>query len=285
MHILTRTVEISSKFEKKDFLFASDLHIGSGFLDEERLDSDLREALKREARININGDVFDGHNHKHKYYRPGSMHPRLEQSTKPYNTALDMAVERLAPVAHLIDGLGTGNHDDNMAKWNGVDMVDLLIGELNRHHGANIEYMGYSGWLVYRFSHSTSQQSLKIQYHHGAGGAAPVTKGAISFARADMWIDDADIVWRGHNHQLQAGRSVRQGLDRDNRVREYSRLAVRSGSYLTTYSMQDEADRKKRGRVASYGEDWDCAPLPKGGVFMTARYDKSASQIDFRAEI
>jgi hypothetical protein len=275
LHVIKREFDAN---QGRTFFLCSDLHIGSAYVDENRLKEDLERARRLNAPIAINGDVFDGHNHKHKYYRPGSMHPRMEVSGNPYNVALDIAVETLAPYADLIVGIGCGNHDDNVAKWNGVDLIPLLIGELNRHHGANIEYMGYAGWLCLDLKATkTATRSLKINYHHGAGGAAPVTKGAITFQRADAWIDGADVLWRGHNHQIQSGKVRIQRVNRKGDIEHYDRLHIRSGSYLDTYRQQKDL---KNGRMASYAEDWDTAPLPKGGVFLEAVPNANAARMD-----
>jgi hypothetical protein len=287
LHVVTHEIVVKAKQEGVNIFLGSDFHFGSAYLDEERLKQDLDRAVRLNAPIAINGDLFDGHNHKHKHYRPGSMHPRLEASANPYNAALDIAVETLSPYAKQIIGIGCGNHDDNVAKWNGVDLIPLLIGILNREHGGNIQYMGYAGWLVFNLKYGTSCKPVKVNYHHGAGGSAPVTKGAITFSRADMWLDGADVIWRGHNHQVQTGKARVQRLNARYEIEHYDRLHIRSGSYLDTYRQQKDLTN---GRMASYAEDWDSAPLPKGGVFLNAVYDdhaasKGIDSLTLRAEI
>ena len=55
----------------------------------------------------------------------------------------------------------------------------------------------------------SSVQRFKIWYHHGVGGASPVTKGFIDFNRA-VYANEADCYWMGHKHTS----SIDPGIER-----------------------------------------------------------------------
>lgn len=249
----------------------SDLHIGAQYTQIPLIKKDLERARSLNARINLNGDVFDLILvQDKKRFRMNALPERLFRAgDNLINESIRWAAEILGPYADLIDMIGVGNHDDAAAKHHSVDLVTILVDLLNSEHKTQISYGGYAGWLNYRFLMPVAQRcSYKIQYHHGAGGGSPVTKGMAAFQRASSWIENADCIWRGHLHTKNVDRSVIQALDNDGVVRHRDVLNVRSASYMYTYAQQSSSDALRHGRRANYAADWDMAPLPTGGVFL-----------------
>jgi predicted phosphodiesterase len=254
----------------------SDLHIGGLHVDYELIEKELSDAKKRGAKILINGDVFDAIlPGDRKRYRANNLHPRL------YNAGDDMlgesirwAYELLLPYRDDIIMIGDGNHDDAVARYHHIEPVKQLIVMLNGTNG-KIQYGGYHGFIHIQMRPFTRQYigHYVIHYHHGAGGAAPVTKGAITFSRAAMWIEGADAIWRGHTHQRQAGRDSKvtfvKGNCIENRVLTRDVLTLRTGSYINTYEGTTSEELLKTGRRDSYAALWDCPTLPKGGLMLT----------------
>jgi UDP-2,3-diacylglucosamine pyrophosphatase LpxH len=268
-----RTVESGSEFKLQ---LMSDLHIGSAYTQYDLIKRDLERARKENARIAINGDVFDLITPSDKKrFRLKDLPPRLyEAGDNLINEAIRWAAEILGPYADLIDVIGVGNHDDHAAKHHAADPVSALIWVLNERHKTDIQHGGYCGWLNYRFVlRGAERKSYKVQYHHGSGGAAPVTKGMATFHRASAWIQNADCVWRGHTHHRNVDKSVVQELTDHGRIKHREILNVRTGAYMFTYSGQSSADALLRGRRSNYAEDWDSAPLPTGGVLVTLRFE------------
>ena len=255
----------------------SDLHIGGMHVDYDLINQELADAKKRGAKILINGDVFDAVlPGDRKRYRPNNLHPRLYSAGDDMiGESIRWAYEILMPYRDDIIMIGDGNHDDAVARYHHIEPVKHLIVMLNGLDG-KIQYGGYHGFIhvqMQPFTH-THYGHYVIHYHHGAGGAAPVTKGAITFSRAAMWIEGADAIWRGHTHHRQAGRDNKVSFNKsisnpENRVTTRDVLTLRTGSYFDTYAGTTSEQLLKHGRKDSYAALWDCPSLPKGGLVLT----------------
>ena len=255
----------------------SDLHIGGLHVDYKLIDKELADAKKRGAKILINGDVFDAVlPGDRKRYRANNLHPRLyEAGDDMLGESIRWAYEILAPYKDDIIMIGDGNHDDAVARYHHIEPVKHLVVMLNGADG-KIQYGGYHGFIHVQlrpFS-DTHYGQYVIHYHHGAGGAAPVTKGAITFSRAAMWIEGADAIWRGHTHHRQAGRDNKITFNKsvvvpENRVMTRDVLTLRTGSYFDTYVGTTSEQLLKHGRKDSYAALWDSPTLPKGGLMLT----------------
>jgi UDP-2,3-diacylglucosamine pyrophosphatase LpxH len=255
----------------------SDLHIGGLHVDYKLIEKELADAKKRGAKILINGDVFDAIlPGDRKRYRANNLHPRLyDAGDDMLGESIRWAYEILAPYKDDIIMIGDGNHDDAVARYHHIEPVKHLIVMLNGADG-KIQYGGYHGFIHVQlrpFS-DTHYGHYVIHYHHGAGGAAPVTKGAITFSRAAMWIEGADAIWRGHTHHRQAGRDNKVTFNKsvvvpENRVMTRDVLTLRTGSYFDTYVGTTSEQLLKHGRRDSYAALWDSPTLPKGGLMLT----------------
>jgi len=255
----------------------SDLHIGGLHVDYKLIDKELADAKKRGAKILINGDVFDAVlPGDRKRYRANNLHPRLyEAGDDMLGESIRWAYEILAPYKDDIIMIGDGNHDDAVARYHHIEPVKHLVVMLNGADG-NIQYGGYHGFIHIQLQPFTDSHygHYVIHYHHGAGGAAPVTKGAITFSRAAMWIEGADAIWRGHTHHRQAGRDNKITFNKsvvvpENRVMTRDVLTLRTGSYFDTYVGTTSEQLLKHGRKDSYAALWDSPTLPKGGLMLT----------------
>lgn len=264
-------------------MLMSDLHLGSAFVYEKAILRDLELARTHNARISINGDVFDlVIPSDKKRFKADALAPRFQGRPDVLNAVLDYAVELLAPYVDLIDMIGVGNHETAVEKYGGIDLVSQLVTLLNHQHGGNIQYGGYCGWLLYYPPKPTSHYigTVAIQYHHGAGGASPVTKGMGMFSRASSYIEGANIIWRGHQHHRTVDTDVVEVCNVVNgTIAHRRRYRVMTGSYLLTYVEQTSADALKNGRKASYAADWGCAPQDKGGILLRAEATKHGAEI------
>lgn len=255
-------------------MMMSDLHIGALHNDYKRIEQDLKRAKDEGALIAINGDVFDmilpG---DRKRYRSNNLHPRMfSAGDDMIGESIRWAVEILEPYKDRIIMIGDGNHDDAVARFHHIEPVKQLVIMLNGKNG-KIKYGGYHGWIHFIMQNGEDRGHYVINYHHGAGGAAPVTKGAITFSRANMWIEGADAVWRGHTHTLQAGRDAKIGFNimarsPETRIKHRTVLTIRTGSYMDTYAGTTSEELLKNGRKDSYGAIQDYGALPKGGMML-----------------
>lgn len=253
----------------------SDLHIGARNVDYALIKEELETAKKNKDRILLNGDVFDMILiQDQKRFRADVLHPRLASKPHLVDAAVDWGAEILMPYADLIDMIGVGNHEESIVKHHGSDVIKSLIEKLRRGQKDSthlIHYGGYCGFIDYRFraiyKDGTRGNGLRyvVFYHHGSGGAAPVTKGMIDFSRKQWAI--CNCIWMGHKHNRllseihtvscpQAGHtptitSVRQ---------------IMTGAYFNTYQGQSQNSLQEHGRVTNYAADMGLSPQGKGGA-------------------
>lgn len=262
----------------------SDLHIGAANTDYKLITRERDDAIEHQDRILINGDLFDLILPKdHKRYTPEAVHPRIQGTSMQVNAVVDWAVELLSPAAHLIDMLGVGNHETAVMKYHAVDPVMMVMYKLEEHARKTvpnhfINYGGYTGFVDYRLRCTTGGRSggecgsrLVIYYHHGSGGAAPVTKGLIDFNRRDTFID-SDIIWMGHKHnrltvavEKLSCPEIGDGL----KIKEVRHIMT--GAYFNTYVNQTQASIREHGRRSNYAADAGFAPQGKGGARVLVR--------------
>ena len=266
-------------------MLMSDLHIGSANCREEIIRRDLEQAEALDADIHINGDVFDAIlPSDKKRYNPTALASWAQGRANVVDAAIDRAMGLLGPFAGRIRMIGVGNHETAVEKHHGSDPVALLVNFMNREHGTAIEYGGYCGWLLYRFR--TEGEGLggqwrrfSIHYHHGSGGASPITKGLIQHSRKTTWVEGADVIWMGHTHHRNVDTSVAQFVNRAGHLEHRRRLHVTTGSYLTTYEQQSGKDALANGRKASYASDWGVAPQDKGGILLSVTFRRDGLEM------
>lgn len=253
----------------------SDLHIGAAHVDYALIKEELDDAAWNQDRILLNGDVFDMILPKDtKRYKPSTVHPRIARRDDQVDAAVDWGVELLGPVAHLIDMIGTGNHEAVITHYHSTDPILRLLVRLEmiakeRDPEHVIHYGGYTGFVDYRLRARTKGKGGSrwvLYYHHGSGGAAPVTKGLIDFNRKDVFID-ADMIWMGHrHHRLQVAveklRCPQLGDEPD--VRSVRHL--QTGAYFQTYRGQSQSSVRQHGRISNYAADMGLAPGGRGGA-------------------
>lgn len=271
---------------------ASDHQIGAEDTDYDYIDTELQMAVARNDRLCFNGDLFDAiFPSDKKRFRPSVLHPSLQGRDDVADAAVDMAYRIFAPYAEYIDVIGVGNHDDSNVKYHHSDLVMQLVKRLNTmlenknsHH--RISYGGYCGFIAYLFfSGGKCIDSLRIQYHHGSGGAAPVTKGMIDFNRSDVWIEEADIIWKGHKHNKLYYKDQVVSLSPDGQTyTKRSRLHVLTGAYGKHYEPQDQTSVLESGRKASFVEDRFMSPQGLGGFRIVFRIENGCRMIRLEDE-
>lgn len=279
----------------------SDLHIGAAHVDYRKIKHELAEAKRHGDRININGDVFDMVLVKDaKRFTPGVLHPKLRGRGDIINKAVEWAAEMLLPYVNQIDMIGIGNHESSVEKYHNIDVVKMLIYELNKHKADEhtIHYGGYTGFISYSFSAQKEDGGVQmaranqprvrpfvVYYHHGSGGAAPVTKGMIDFNRKDTAFD-ADVLWMGHKHNRWAGHVQRVScpLTGHNVVVRDVRH-VMTGAYFRTYEGQTQESLWKHGRVSNYAADAGMAPGGMGGARVLVSRSSNHQPISLRVRV
>lgn len=270
----------------------SDLHIGAAHVDYKLIQREIARAAEEGDRVLINGDLLDLILPKdHKRYDPTAIHPRLANRTDIINAAVTWAVELFAPVCSQIDMIGVGNHETAVTKWHSVDPTLLVVYELEKLAKEKIpehvvHYGGYTGFVDYRFRDGYERKKgvtggggtrWVLYYHHGFGGAAPVTKGMIDFNRKDTFID-ADLLWMGHKHNRWTGTVEKLSCPQQGEQPNTKEVRhVMTGAYFNTYVGQSQESVRKHGRRSNYAADAGMAPQGRGGARVTLKFGRGLS--------
>lgn len=206
----------------------SDLHIGSATCDEAAIRRDIATAKRNEDRILLNGDLFDAIIAGDKRYSPSSISPRFAGRDDLIDAVVTHAAELLSPVAHLIDFIGTGNHEATILRRGGTQLIQRLADALNRPHVT----AGAAAFIEYRIPATRSR--FLLYAHHGAGSGS----GAGIFNKY-QWLD-CDMVWIGHHHVKRVEEKQVTTLDAKGRIVHRSIRYLATGAYLRPYEATDK---------------------------------------------
>lgn len=217
-------------------LLMSDNHHDSPQCDRKLEEKHLKEAKDKKAWIFQGGDYFDA--------MQGRKDPRGSYNNLDPALLGDDYLDRLvrfnadflAPYAENIMLMARGNHETGALKHYNVDLTSQLVYRLRNETKSDVRAGGYGGWVRFLFTmDKTKRFSLNLKYFHGAGGAAPVTRGAIQTARQAVYLPDADVVWNGHNHQGYVMMIQRERLSNKGAVYQDVQWHVRTPGYLNGY--------------------------------------------------
>jgi len=224
--------------------------------------ADLQEAVNKNAMIFLFGDVFDA--------MQGRFDPRrsLDELRPEYrrNDYYDFVVKDVAkilsPFAKNIVLISDGNHETATLKNSNISLIDRLVWMLNTQYGGNIQHGGYGGWVRFMFEGASGgRSSIKMKYHHGFGGDAPVTRGVIQTNRQAVYLNGADIVVNGHSHNAYYVPIVQESLSDAGKVIFSTQHHIRTPGYKSEYNDGTTGWAVEKGMV----------PKPLGGAFVTLR--------------
>lgn len=256
------------------WFLCSDLHIGSVNFDLKRWRQDMDAARRVNARILVNGDVFDAIDFKDKRFDANVLLPELRGEKDLQGAVVGLATSYFEPYADLIHVIGIGNHEEKWIFHNANDPVARLIERLNaglEQKGTDhrIRHGGIGGYIrtVFRFpkygDQKTPSVSHDLLYFHGSGGDSPVTRGTIDFYRKEnQFVFDA--VTQGHKHHKTFIDGVTIELSRNGHIRPRERKLIQTGSYFQNYKRTSQDNPLDY----SYAESKHHAPKPIGGMFL-----------------
>lgn len=234
-----KAISITEKLVSgQDYKYAlfSDIHIDSPSCQLDLLKYHLDICKKENARIFINGDLFDAILLRDMKRATNS---RMEAQDGQLNVKIEKTVDFLKPYIDNIAFIGRGNHEESVMKYNGVDVTAWLINELN-HYKTNgvVAYGGYRSFIRIGFDYPNDKKvQHRIVYdilaHHGSGGAAPVTKGMIDFNRiANGAI--VNLIWIGHKHNsLQDNSLPITRITQNGFIEVVNRKAIQTPAYTS----------------------------------------------------
>jgi hypothetical protein len=239
---LRKPFELLYPWEEKCIACFTDLHIDSHSHNREKLIEDLNEAMNEDADIIIGSEVFSNILPKdYKRYTRGKDRGDVDAKI---NATLKDACDLLTPYVNKIVGIGTGNHDASVIKYNGFDPVQMLIFMLQQKRYDNLPmiiHMGFTGMFRISFRSKIGKHNAVDHwwYHHGKGGGAPVTKGMIDANRIlQHWI--ADVYWVGHKHTDISDNGLRCGyLDKNGTLKTRNRLFFNTAGYSGNIDLRE----------------------------------------------
>jgi len=266
----------------------SDLHIGGFHTQHQLIERELKQALERGWRVNINGDILDAIVAKDaKRFSPSCIAKRLRGRDDIVTAEIEWAYEILEPYAAIIDMIGEGNHDKAIRLHHGTDPVLEIVGMLNRHlvetgSEHRINYGAYRGFIDYRWRRAggSGTRRVVIFYHHGSGGISQATKGIMNFWRLQTWVD-SDVIWVGHTHNSLGDTTpvrVRCPLSGDTPAADPIKN-VMTGSYLWNLQGLTQDGIRKNGRPADYAGDAMLPPQNMGGTLLRILFRRNDREL------
>jgi len=252
-------------------LVSSDRHHDNIYCRRDLELSHLQQAREREALIIDCGDLFCA--------MQGKYDPRSNMDDiRPEDVGIDYldrivknAAEDYGPFAANWLMIGKGNHETNILKRHHTDLVSNLVHRLNSDYGGQAVVGGYGGWVRFMFKiHKTVGKSVRIKYHHGAGGGGPVTRGTIQSNRQAVYLPDADVCVNGHTHDSWILPIARERLTDKGKISRDLIWFIRTPGYKDEY-----ADGSKGFHIEKWG-----APKPIGACWLRMYYENKTVRID-----
>lgn len=236
-------------------LAISDIHFDSQDCDRKMLKRLLDQAVELEAPIIVAGDLYDAMQSRDDPRRcSAALKP--EYLVDYVDAIVDEAVEFLRPYAANIALLTTGNHESNIAKRLGTNIVKRTAKALGVLDG------GYACWARFKFSESGKLRTTWNTYiYHGSGGASPVTKGIIQANRRAVYLDGADLVITGHTHRFYITTNALHGISPKGHMFVHDQHHVSLGCFVDSFMRQNGWSVEK-----GFG------PADRGGAWLRWRY-------------
>jgi len=216
-------------------LLRSDAHHDNPKCQTELEKQHLDLALERKAIIIDLGDCLDLMQGKGDRRQNKSQLRSSQLAAAYFDRVVDEAAEFYAPYAANWAVLGQGNHEsawlnhhESCPTTNLVRAIKSINGESQMGAG------GYGGWVKIRACMSNTKMTWTLRYHHGSGGSAPMSMGVLDSRRMFSWIEGADCIAVGHNHQSNIAGITREYLETRNGVYEVRHRHcdfVRCGTY------------------------------------------------------
>ena len=243
-------------------LLLSDLHWDNPKCDRVLLKNHLDEAVKRDAKIILNGDTFCMMQGKYDPRR--SKKDILPEHNKAnyIDAVIQDAVNWFGPYKDHILVVGYGNHETAILKALETDPIQRFVDLFNTTHGAEIHAGGYGGVVDFKFQLSAEGHRRKwtLRYYHGFGGGGIVTKGVIQDQRMMSFMEGYDCIWQGHVHELYHHINPVEVYDsHQKKIKIRDVHQIRTSSYKEEYEDGFGGFHIERGRP----------PKPLGAMWLT----------------
>jgi len=269
VHVLRLQAD-SQRDWRQDVLLLSDQHWDNPLCDRDLLRRHMDSAQEAGAPIVSLGDqlcLMQGKFDR----RSNKQGVRPEHQVNDYlDAVIDDFVEWHKPYKGQLALLAIGNHEQAIRKNHETCPTARMAAGLRREGGIT-RAGGYTGWIRIMAQVGSQRSSLVLWYSHGSGGASPVTKGMIDFARAAEGID-ADIMVMGHVHQKNIAKTRRAALSRSNRATQRQVHYVRTSTYKDEFQQGISGWHVERGQYPRPLGGWVMRLEWQDGIGLRARF-------------
>lgn len=230
-----------SRPDKFNIYPLGDVHLGSVHSDEDAIERQVEKIKNEENAYWIGmGDYCDSITKNDKRFEMGGLASWVK-ANDIIESQRKRAVQLFTPIKSKCLGLLTGNHEESLHQANQDDITRHICDDLG------VPYLGYSCFLVLKFTRFRSVWQLIIHAWHGAGAAQ--TEGA-RLNRLMRLVNEieADVYLMGHLHAMTQHTPDRL-VFRNGKVKSEKLAATITGSWLRAYT-QMSADNE----AISYAE-------------------------------
>jgi hypothetical protein len=240
-----------------------DVHWGARHCDEKAFKRYISE-YDQNTYFLVNGDLFDLIlYHDTRRYRQSMVKDSFLGQDDVIDLMIDEMHELLEPIQTKIIGIGSGNHEDTIAKW-GTDPLRRLCTKLSTP-SQPVPFLGYSSMINLTLTQNGSRgRKLVIRMHHGWGGGSRTQGADLTKFSKDMAHWDAQIYIYGHVHRKQFDSVPRLGMI-GKKLYSKPQLLVIGGTFLKTYS---------DGHDPTYSEAKGYPPTDTGGLTINIKPNK-----------
>ena len=255
------------QFEKSGdsqlYLLISDLHWDNPHCQRDLLELTLKEAVKRNAKILVNGDFYCAMQGKGDP-RGNKSSIRDEHWSAFYlDRLVETAVEWFEPYKNHLVWIGQGNHESGVIKHKETDLLRRFADLYNLTHQPEhrVHVGGYRNWITLQFKKTARHRATSRVIHafHGSGGGGEVSNGMIRHQRQDAKIEGADVIWMGHFHELYHKVTTKDDIN------QFGVPMVRNVHHIQTSTFKEEYNVKDG---EGFHIERDAPPKPLGGYWM-----------------
>lgn len=258
--VTTARIKMKKKNDWEQWaLLRSDAHHDSIHCNIKLETKHLNQAVERGAVILDFGDTFDVmQGRKDPRRDPDEINP-LFNKKEYYDLVLDHMIRYYQPYKDNFGLIATGNHENSVLKHSQTDLTGRLASALGCAAGK------WGGWVRFMFKDGNHNYSINLRYMHSGpgGGSSPVTRGVISTNRISAWLEDADIVYTGHDHNQFIVPIPREGLNRNGKITRGVVLFVKGPGYKDGWGIGKEG----------FEVEGSGGPKPMGSVWLRFSYD------------
>ena len=259
--VLTLRFNVGPKWEQW-FLLSADRHWDNPDSDQALQRKHLEIAKERNAWVMDFGDLFCAMQGKYDKRSNKSKVRKEHQSDQYLDALVETAGDWFAKDPMLL--VCDGNHETAILKNHETHLTERLVERLRAAGNKNIHHGGFSGWVRFLFHRKGGQRrSLRLAYHHGYGGDAPVTKGVIQTNRMSVYLPDADFVVTGHTHNEWQFPIQRVRINEAGKITHDEQLHIKIPSYKDEYKEGECGWSIERG----------APPKPIGAIWLRLYYE------------